>query len=89
MTPREQNSLMSLIHYDGYLDKQATEVSRFRQLENLRIPEDFDFDAVNGLSNECRLRLQQVQPGSLGQASRLSGITPAAITCLMLHLRQS
>jgi len=83
---RDNASLRSLIHYDGYLQKQAREVSRFQGLEKRRIPDDLDYEVVAGLSIECRQRLHQVRPANLGQASRLSGITPAAISCLMLYL---
>ncbi|GMR00367.1 MAG: tRNA uridine-5-carboxymethylaminomethyl(34) synthesis enzyme MnmG [Zetaproteobacteria bacterium] len=85
---RDLASLKALIHYDGYLQKQEQEVIRFRHMEGQRIPARFDYQAVRGLSTECRQRLQQEQPRNLGQASRLSGMTPAAITCLMMHLRQ-
>jgi len=86
---RDLASLKALIHYDGYLQKQEQEVIRFRHMEGQRIPARFDYQAVRGLSTECRQRLQQEQPRNLGQASRLSGITPAAITCLMMHLHQT
>jgi len=84
---RDWASLKALIHYDGYLQKQEREVIRFRHMEEQRIPAEFDYLIVRGLSIECRQRLQQEQPRNLGQASRLSGITPAAITCLMMYLR--
>jgi len=85
---RDLASLKALIHYDGYLQKQEQEVARFRTMEERHIPASFDYQSVRGLSTECCQRLQQEQPRNLGQASRLSGITPAAITCLMIHLRQ-
>ena len=77
-----------MIHYDGYLDKQEIEVRRFRQMESERIPDGLDYAHVNGLSHECRQRLSHVRPRNLGQASRLSGVTPAALTSLLLHLQQ-
>jgi len=85
---RDLASLKALIHYDGYLQKQEQEVVRFRHMEEQRIPASFDYKTVRGLSIECRQRLQQEKPRNLGQASRLSGVTPAAITCLMMHLLQ-
>ncbi len=85
---RDLASLKAFIHYDGYLQKQEQEVARFRHMEEQRIPASFDYQSVRGLSTECCQRLQQEQPRNLGQASRLSGITPAAISCLMIHLRQ-
>jgi tRNA uridine 5-carboxymethylaminomethyl modification enzyme len=88
MKVRDINTLLALMHYDGYLDKQQIEVERFKQLEKLSIARGFDYLQVQGLSIECRQRLMQAQPMTLGQASRLSGITPAAITSLMMYLRQ-
>jgi tRNA uridine 5-carboxymethylaminomethyl modification enzyme len=88
MKVRDINTLLALMHYDGYLDKQQIEVERFKKFEKLSIARDFDYLQVRGLSTECRQRLMQAQPMTLGQASRLSGITPAAITSLMMYLRQ-
>ena len=85
---RDRVSLKAFIHYEGYLDKQALEVERFRQLEAQAIPAGFDYTGVKGLSNECRQRLQSGLPGSLGQAARMQGITPAAITSLMIHINR-
>ena len=84
---RDLKSLTALVHYEGYLDKQQLEVDRFKQMEGFRIPEGFDYASVKGLSIECCQRLITAQPATIGQASRLSGITPAAITSLMLYLR--
>jgi len=86
---RDMKSLLALVHYDGYLDKQVLEVERFRRLEAECIPVSFDYSQVKGLSIECRQRLGQVQPATLGQAARISGITPASLTTLMLHLRKA
>ncbi len=86
-TARDMHTLKALIHYDGYLDKQELEVQRFRELEQLRIPDDFDYRQVKGLSHECRQRLEEARPRTLGQAARLTGLTPAALTCLSMHLR--
>ncbi|RMH60918.1 MAG: tRNA uridine-5-carboxymethylaminomethyl(34) synthesis enzyme MnmG [Zetaproteobacteria bacterium] len=80
-------TVMAQVHYAGYLDKQQEEIARFRQLEQCRIPVDFDYENVQGLSAECRLRLREGRPATLGQAARLSGVTPAAITALLIHLR--
>jgi tRNA uridine 5-carboxymethylaminomethyl modification enzyme len=89
MNERDLSSLLALVHYDGYLDKQQIEVDRFKQMEKQAISGDFDYSQVRGLSTECRQRLIQAQPRTLGQASRLSGITPAALTSLMMHLRRN
>jgi len=85
---RDRASLKAVIHYDGYLQKQDLELARFRQLEKKLIPDGLDYTAIAGLSMECRQRLEQARPGNLGQAARLSGITPAAIASLMMHLQK-
>ena len=89
LKPRDLKSLVSLVHYDGYLDKQLLEIERFKQMEGFKIPSEFDYATVKGLSIECAQRLAKSQPATLGQASRISGITPAAITTLMLYLRKN
>jgi len=88
LSARDMKSLLALMHYDGYLDKQRVEVERFRRLESDRIPPSFDYSQVPGLSHECQQRLACVQPATLGQASRISGVTPASLSTLMLYLRK-
>ncbi len=88
MDARDVKALLSLIHYDGYLDKQQLEVDRFRLLEGRKIPEAMDYTLIKGLSIECCQRLISTKPRTLGQASRMTGITPAAISSLMLYLRR-
>ena len=85
---RDRKSLLALIHYDGYLDKQNLEVERFKKLEAQRIPESFDYSRVKGLSIECCQKLVKAQPRTIGHASRISGVTPAAVTSLLLFLRK-
>ena len=75
------------IKYEGYIERQKREIEKFRELEKIRIPDGFDFDAVHGLSNELKEKLADVRPVSLGQASRVDGMTPAAISVLMVALR--
>lgn len=86
MRPREQATLLAMIHYEGYLEKQQQDIERFRKLEGQRIPDHFDFSSVQGLSIECRQRLSECRPRTLGQAARIPGVTPAAISSLILHL---
>ncbi len=74
--------------YQGYLRRQEAEVGKFKQLEQVRIPEDFSYREVPGLSNEIRQKLTAVRPVSLGQASRVSGMTPAALSVLMVYIRR-
>ncbi|WP_326535311.1 tRNA uridine-5-carboxymethylaminomethyl(34) synthesis enzyme MnmG [Pseudorhodoferax sp.] len=74
--------------YAGYIGKQKEEVERAAHLEMLRVPEDFDYMAVPALSIEVRQKLQKQRPETLGQASRISGVTPAAISLLLVHLKK-
>jgi tRNA uridine 5-carboxymethylaminomethyl modification enzyme len=74
--------------YSGYIDRQKDEVQRASHFENLRLPAELDYMQVSALSIEARQRLNTHRPETLGQASRLSGITPATISLLMIHLRK-
>ncbi len=77
------------IKYEGYIKRQLREIDKFRHLEKMKIPEDFDFAKVHGLSNELKEKLSAVSPKSLGQASRMDGITPAALSVLMIAIKAS
>ena len=74
--------------YEGYLRRQEAEVNRFKQMEEMMIAPDFPYDQVPGLSNEVRQKLGAVQPVSIGQASRIPGMTPAAISILLVFLKR-
>jgi tRNA uridine 5-carboxymethylaminomethyl modification enzyme len=76
------------IKYAGYIDKQLEEVSRAAGLEELQLPTDFDYGGVTALSFEVRQKLSAQRPRTLGQASRISGVTPAAISLLLVHLKK-
>jgi tRNA uridine 5-carboxymethylaminomethyl modification enzyme len=76
------------VKYEGYIQRQFQQVERFSSLEQRAIPGDLDYDAVTGLGAEVRQKLKQVRPVSLGQASRISGVTPAAISLLMVALER-
>ncbi|WP_417827380.1 tRNA uridine-5-carboxymethylaminomethyl(34) synthesis enzyme MnmG [Thalassospira sp.] len=73
--------------YKGYLDRQAADIAAFRRDEELRLPRGLDFDAVGGLSAEVRLKLKEIQPETIGAASRIPGVTPAAVTALLGHIK--
>ncbi|MBX7249223.1 MAG: tRNA uridine-5-carboxymethylaminomethyl(34) synthesis enzyme MnmG [Caulobacteraceae bacterium] len=75
--------------YAGYLDRQAADVEAFRREESLTLPTDLDYAAVGGLSNECREKLAAARPLTLGQAGRIEGVTPGALTALLAHVRRS
>lgn len=74
--------------YSGYIARQTREIERQRAHVTTRIPEDFDYVAVRGLSNEAREKLERVRPETIGQASRISGMTPAAISLLLVQLKK-
>ncbi len=74
--------------YHGYIQRQQEEVSRQSQYENTLLPKDIDYCAVKGLSNEVQQKLNQHKPETVGQASRISGVTPAAISLLLVHLKR-
>ena len=74
--------------YQGYIDRQAEEVARSTACESTILPADLDYDAVAGISNEVRQKLARQRPQTVGQASRIPGITPAAISLLLIHLKR-
>jgi tRNA uridine 5-carboxymethylaminomethyl modification enzyme len=76
------------VRYAGYIARQREEVDRARRQEETRLPEGLDYAVVPGLSNEVRQKLEQVRPATLGQAARIPGITPAAISLLSVHLKK-
>ena len=75
------------IKYEGYIQRQYREIDKFRNLERMKIPESFDYADIHGLSNELKEKLEAVKPASLGQASRIDGMTPSAISVLMIALK--
>ncbi len=86
---REINLQIELtLKYAGYIQRQEKEVAKLETIEKILIPNDFDFSKVNGLSREAREKLQQIRPANLGQAARLSGISPADISVLMVALKR-
>ena len=76
------------VKYDGYIKRQMEQVERSKQLEGARIPDDFDYRSIPGLSNEVKEKLTTVRPVSLGQASRIAGVTPAAISIVQVYLKK-
>jgi tRNA uridine 5-carboxymethylaminomethyl modification enzyme len=74
--------------YAGYLDRQAADVDAFRRDENLHLPPGLDYRTVGGLSAEAQEKLGRIRPMTLGQAGRIEGITPGALTALLSHVRR-
>jgi len=76
------------VKYAGYIDRQQEEIEKLRASENVRLPVDIDYPGISGLSKEIQSKLTQARPETLGQASRIPGVTPAAISLLMIHLKK-
>ena len=75
--------------YSGYIERQEEEIARQRRNEETKLPVDLDYARVSGLSNEVRQKLEQIRPATVGQAARVSGVTPAAVSILLVHLKKS
>ena len=88
LSQRAREQVEIACKYEGYLQRQEAEVERFKELEQVRIPPDFPFADLPGLSNEIRQKLQQHRPPTLGHASRIPGMTPAAISILRVFLKR-
>ena len=76
------------LKYEGYIARQQAEVERNRSQHGAPIPANLSYEEIRGLSNEVRQKLQQVRPETIGQASRISGVTPAAVSLLLIHLKK-
>ena len=76
------------VKYEGYIQRQLAEVERFKGLEEKRIPLNFDYDKIKGFSREVKEKLKDIRPVSIGQATRISGVTPAAVSILLVALER-
>ncbi|WP_343345487.1 tRNA uridine-5-carboxymethylaminomethyl(34) synthesis enzyme MnmG [Terrisporobacter petrolearius] len=83
---KEQCVIMS--KYEGYIDKQLKQIDQFKKLENRKLPEDINYSSIDGLRLEARQKLDSIKPVSIGQASRISGVSPADISVLLIYLEQ-
>ena len=78
----------TLIKYQGYLAKETLEIEKAKKLETRTLPADIDYLAIGGIRIEARQKLDKIRPSNLGQASRISGVSPADVTVLMLYLKR-
>jgi len=78
----------TLVKYEGYIQKELDQVERVKRLEAKRLPDDLDYFGLKGLSTEAREKLTRIRPETLGQASRISGVSPADVAMLMVYLEQ-
>jgi len=76
------------IKYEGYIDRQIAQANKFKKMENKKLPEDIDYSKIGGLRIEARQKLEKLRPHSIGQASRISGVSPADIAVLVVYLKQ-
>ena len=76
------------IKYEGYISRQTDEIERLRKNENTALPVDLDYDVIGGLSNEIKQKLKTVRPETVAQASRIQGVTPAAVSHILVHLKK-
>ena len=74
--------------YSGYIERQARDIEAFRRDEGLRLPENLDYSKIGGISNEAKDKLMAARPATLGQASRIEGVTPGALTALLAFIRK-
>jgi len=82
------NYVETAIKYEGYIQKQLKQIEQFKKLEDKKIPEDIEYDKINGLRIEAKQKLSKILPTSIGQASRISGVSPADINVLLIYLEQ-
>ena len=82
------NQIEIEVKYSGYIARQNQEISKLKKNENIKIPEGLNYEKIQGLSNEVRQKLIQTKPETLAQASRISGVTPAALSLLLVHLKR-
>ncbi len=89
LAPQIRAQLEVAAKYSGYIERQEEEIARHKRNEETRLPDDLDYSRVAGLSNEVRQKLSQIRPATVGQAARVAGITPAAVSILLVHLKKS
>ena len=77
------------LKYEGYIVRQEVEIARIKGQQELKIPDNFDYEELSGLSNEVKQKLREVRPETIGQAGRISGVTPAAVSLLLIHLKKT
>ena len=83
------NQININIKYDGYIKRQIKQVEQFKKLEKKKLDENFDYSKISGLRNEAKQKLNEYKPISIGQASRISGVSPADISVLLIYMEQN
>ena len=88
LPPAIREQVEITVKYEGYIKKQLEQVERFAKLENKLLPPQIDYSSMSGLSLEAREKMGNIKPRSVGQASRISGVSPADISILLIYLEQ-
>jgi len=88
VAPEVKEQVEIQVKYEGYIKKQMQQIERFNKMESKRLPPDLDYGSITGLSLEAREKLAEIRPQSLGQASRIAGVSPADINVLLVYLEQ-
>ena len=88
LTASEQEQVEISAKYEGYIQRQQEEIAALRRHENTKLPSSLDIDSIGGLSNEVKQKLKEVQPETIAQASRIAGVTPAAVSMLLIHIKK-
>ena len=87
--PKEVREQVNIaIKYEGYIDRQQKQVEQYKKLENKKIPENINYDEIYSLRREAQQKLKELKPASVGQASRISGVSPADISVLLVYLEK-
>ena len=87
--PIIENLIENEIKYEGYINRQLDDVKKITKLQDTIIPDELEIGDISGLSNELKQKLKKVKPSTIGQASRISGITPAALNILLIHIKKN
>ena len=87
--PIIENLIENEIKYEGYINRQLDDVQKITKLQETIIPDELEIAEISGLSNELKQKLKKVKPSTIGQASRISGITPAALNILLIHIKKN
>ena len=88
LSEEEKEQIEIQVKYEGYIDKSLQQVDKLKKMENKKIPDQIDYNAISGLATEAKQKLMQVRPLSIAQASRISGVNPADISILLIYIEQ-
>lgn len=88
LSREEREQVEIQIKYEGYIEKQKQQVEKYKKMEKKLLPEDISYEKLSGLSREAVEKLSKIRPRSIGQASRISGVSPADIAVLLVHLQK-